>query len=137
MVGNLIIATQAQNINMAGVTVLGYDECQTVLTDSERFSSSIYEHIMGPVMGKTLLEQEGDEHCASRALVSPLFRAKLLERWRVELVEVVVHELIDRFAPRGKADLVGVHVCVCAGDRAADGIAAAGLCAVSAARSSC
>jgi hypothetical protein len=35
-----------------------------------------------------------------------LFRAKLLERWRTELVEVVVHELIDRFAPRGYADLV-------------------------------
>ena len=47
---------------------------------------------MGPVMGKTLLEQEGDEHRASRALVSPLFRAKLLERWRIELVEVVVHD---------------------------------------------
>jgi cytochrome P450 len=61
---------------------------------------------MGPVMGKTLLEKEGAEHHSSRALVSPLFRAKLLERWRTELVEVVVHELIDRFAPRGKADLV-------------------------------
>jgi hypothetical protein len=33
-------------------------------------------------------------------LVSPLFRAKLLERWRTDLVEVVVHELIDRFEPR-------------------------------------
>ena len=105
MVGNPIIETPAQNLDMAGVTALGYDECQRVLTDSENFSSSIYENIMGPVMGKTLLEQEGDEHRASRALVSPLFRAKLLERWRTELVEVVVHELIDRFAPRGKADL--------------------------------
>jgi cytochrome P450 len=106
MVGNPIIETHAQNIDVAGVTVLGYDECQKVLTDSDSFSSSIYENIMGPVMGKTLLEQEGDEHRASRALVSPLFRAKLLERWRTELVEVVVHELIDRFASRGKADLV-------------------------------
>lgn len=106
MVGSPIIETPAQNLDVAGVTVLGYDECQAVLTDSDRFSSSIYEHIMGPVMGKTLLEQEGDEHRASRALVSPLFRAKLLERWRTELVEVVVHELIDRFASRGKADLV-------------------------------
>ena len=106
MVGNPIFETSTQNLDVAGVTVLGYDECQTVLTDSDRFSSSIYEHIMGPVMGKTLLEQEGDEHRASRALVSPLFRAKLLERWRTELVEVVVHELIDRFASRGKADLV-------------------------------
>jgi cytochrome P450 len=106
MVGNPIVETPAQNLDMAGVTVLGYDECQTVLTHPENFSSSIYEHIMGPVMGKTLLEQEGDEHRASRALVSPLFRAKLLERWRTELVEVVVHELIDRFAPQGTADLV-------------------------------
>jgi cytochrome P450 len=106
MVGNPIIQTPAQNINMAGVTVLGYDECQAVLTDPDRFSSSVYEHVMGPVMGKTLLQQEGDEHRASRALVSPLFRAKLLERWRTELVEVVVHELIDGFAPRGRADLV-------------------------------
>ena len=106
MIGNPVTETSAQNIDVAGVTVLGYDECHEVLTDSERFSSSIYEHIMGPVMGRTLLEQEGAEHHSSRALVSPLFRAKLLERWRTELVEVVVHELIDWFAPRGRADLV-------------------------------
>lgn len=106
MVGSPVINTPGQNLNVAGVTVLGYDECQTVLTDSENFSSSIYEHIMGPVMGRTLLEKEGAEHHSSRALVSPLFRAKLLERWRTELVEVVVHELIDRFASRGKADLL-------------------------------
>jgi cytochrome P450 len=37
--------------------------------------------------------------------VSPSFRTALLERWRTELVEVVVHELIDRFAPRGRAEL--------------------------------
>jgi cytochrome P450 len=106
MVGNPIIETSAQNLDVAGLTVLGYDECQAVLTNPDKFSSSIYEHIMGPVMGKTLLEKEGAEHHSSRALVSPLFRAKLLERWKTELVAVVVHELIDRFASRGKADLV-------------------------------
>ncbi len=87
------------------MTVLGYDECQTVLTHPDTFSSSIYDQIMGPVMGRTLLELEGAEHRASRALVSPSFRTALLERWRSELVEVVVHELIDRFAPRGRAEL--------------------------------
>jgi cytochrome P450 len=106
MVGSPIFGTSAQTLDVAGVTVLGYDECQAVLTDSERFSSSIYQHIMGPVMGRTLLEQEGPEHRTNRTLLSPLFRAKLLQRWRTELVEVVVHELIDRFAPRGRADLV-------------------------------
>ncbi len=104
MVGNPFDETSSQSL-AAGVTVLGYDECQTVLTQPEGFSSSIYSHIMGPVMGRTLLEVEGAEHRASRALVSPSFRSALLQRWRTELVEVVVDELIDRFAPRGRAEL--------------------------------
>jgi cytochrome P450 len=62
MIGNPVTETSAENIDVAGVTVLGYDECHTVLTDPDRFSSSIYEHIMGPVMGRTLLEKEGSEH---------------------------------------------------------------------------
>lgn len=105
MAGTPFAETSSGRVGDAGVTVLGYDECQTVLTHPDTFSSSIYDQIMGPVMGRTLLELEGAEHRASRALVSPSFRTTLLERWRVELVEVVVHELIDRFAPRGRAEL--------------------------------
>jgi cytochrome P450 len=106
MVGNPFSEVKAAGpLGDLGVTVLGYDECQTVLTHPDTFSSSIYDQIMGPVMGRTLLELEGAEHRASRALVSPSFRTALLERWRTELVERVVHELIDRFAPRGRAEL--------------------------------
>ncbi len=105
MMGNPFSEVSAGQVGDLGVTVLGYDECQTVLTHPDTFSSSIYDQIMGPVMGRTLLELEGAEHRASRALVSPSFRTALLDRWRSELVEVVVHELIDRFAPRGRAEL--------------------------------
>jgi cytochrome P450 len=105
MRGNPFAEVSSGQVGELGVTVLGYDECQTVLTHPDTFSSSIYDQIMGPVMGRTLLELEGAEHRASRALVSPSFRTALLERWRSELVEVVVHELIDRFAPRGRAEL--------------------------------
>jgi len=105
MRGNPFAEVSAHQAGDLGVTVLGYDECQTVLTHPDTFSSSIYREVMGPVMGRTLLELEGAEHRASRALVSPSFRTALLERWRSELVEVVVHELIDRFAPRGRAEL--------------------------------
>ena len=105
MRGNPFAEISSGQVGELGVTVLGYDECQTVLTHPDTFSSSIYDQIMGPVMGRTLLELEGAEHRASRALVSPSFRTALLERWRSELVEVVVHELIDRFAPRGRAEL--------------------------------
>jgi cytochrome P450 len=106
MIGNPFGETASQSLGVAGVTVLGYDECQFVLTHPDTFSSSIYEHIMGPVMGRTLLELQGAEHRASRALVSPSFRTTVLERWRSELVQVVVDELIDRFSPRGRAELV-------------------------------
>jgi cytochrome P450 len=105
MRGNPFAEVGAGQVGDLGVTVLGYDECQTVLTHPDTFSSKIYDQIMGPVMGRTLLELEGAEHRASRALVSPSFRSALLDRWRSDLVEVVVHELIDRFAPRGRAEL--------------------------------
>ncbi len=105
MVGSPFSETTSQTLGSAGVTVLGYDECQTALTHPDMFSSSIYSQLMGPVMGRTMLELEGADHRASRALVSPSFRAALLDRWRSELVEVVVHELIDGFASRGHAEL--------------------------------
>ena len=104
MVGSPFAETSS-GILESGVTVLGYDECQAVLTHPDTYSSSVYNSIMGPVMGRTLLELEGADHRASRALVSPSFRAALLDRWRSELVEVVVDELIDSFAPRGRAEL--------------------------------
>ena len=106
MLGNAFTEVTSETIGDQIVTVFGYDECQQVLTDSDTFSSSIYSQIMGPIMGRTLLELEGAEHRMSRALVSPAFRAKLLERWRSELVSVVVNELINRFAARGQAELV-------------------------------
>ena len=106
MLGNAFTEVTSETIGDSVVTVLGYDECHRVLTDPDTFSSSIYDQIMGPIMGRTLLELEGAEHRTSRALVSPSFRAKLLERWRRDLVAVVVDELIDRFASRGRADLV-------------------------------
>jgi cytochrome P450 len=105
MLGSPFTEMSSIQVGDLGVTVLGYNECQTVLTHPDTFSSKIYDQIMGPVMGRTLLELEGAEHRASRALVSPSFRSALLERWRADLVEVVVHELIDRFAPRGRAEL--------------------------------
>jgi cytochrome P450 len=105
MWGNPFAEISSLQVGDLGVTVLGYDECQTVLTHPDTFSSKIYDQIMGPVMGRTLLELEGAEHRASRALVSPSFRSALLDRWRSDLVEVVVHELIDQFAPRGRAEL--------------------------------
>ncbi len=88
------------------VTVFGFDECVQVLRDSETFSSTVYEGVMGMVMGRTILQMDEPEHRVQRALVSPAFRSKMLEKWEEGIVKTVVDELIDRFASRGHADLV-------------------------------
>jgi cytochrome P450 len=88
------------------ITVFGFDEVVQVLKDNETFSSSVYEGIMGLVMGKTILQMDEPEHRVARALVSSSFRSKVLERWEGDLVATVVNDLVDKFIDRGQADLV-------------------------------
>lgn len=90
----------------APVTVFGFDEVVSVLRDDETYSSTVYEGIMGSVMGRTILQMDEPEHRVHRALVAPAFRTKVLERWEDGLVRTVVDELIDSFCERGTADLV-------------------------------
>ncbi len=88
------------------VSVFGFDECVQVLRDNETFSSTVYEGVMGMVMGRTILQMDEPEHRMQRALVSPAFRSKMLEQWEEGVVKTVVDELIDGFCGRGHADLV-------------------------------
>jgi cytochrome P450 len=86
--------------------VFGHDEAVAVLRDHETYSSKVLAEIMGPMLGRTMIAMDEPEHRAHRALVAPAFRPKLLARWEQELVRRVVDELIDTFAPLGRADLV-------------------------------
>jgi cytochrome P450 len=88
------------------ITVFGFDEAVQVLKDHETYSSTVYEGIMGAVMGRTILQMDEPEHRLHRALVSPTFRSKVLQQWEGDLVQRVVNELIDGFAGLGEADLV-------------------------------
>ena len=90
----------------APVTVFGYDEVVQVLRDSETYSSTIYEEVMGMVMGRTILQMDEPEHRSIRTLVASSFRSKMLERWEEDLVARVVNELIDTFIDEGRTDLV-------------------------------
>jgi cytochrome P450 len=87
-------------------TVYSYELVSQVLRDNHTFSSQVYAEMMGPVMGHTILEMDEPEHRRQRGLVAEAFRHKTLLRWEVELVRAVVGELIDKFADRGRAELV-------------------------------
>jgi cytochrome P450 len=86
--------------------ILRYDDCARVLRDNATFSSRVYEGLMGPVMGHTILEMDEPEHKRFRNLAGKAFRQKTLERWETELVEPLAREMIDRFAGLGQAELV-------------------------------
>ena len=86
--------------------VLGHDEVMTVLRDYETYSSDVLAEIMGPVLDHTMIAMDEPEHRAHRTLVAPAFRPKLLARWEHELVQRVLDELINSFAPSGRTDLV-------------------------------
>jgi cytochrome P450 len=88
--------------------VYRYDDVLEVLRDGETFSSAhIIELIMGEVMGKHIMVGMDDPgHRRYRALVSTAFRRGAQARWEAELIQPVASELIDRFAGRGRAELV-------------------------------
>lgn len=69
-------------------------------------SAAFYGEVVTPVMGRTLQTMYGQEHRVNRALVSPAFRQRLMPGYVRPLLEPAAHDLIDRFARRGDADLV-------------------------------
>jgi cytochrome P450 len=105
-----------QRIDMSGMPheeskpvfmVYRHEEVAQMLRDNETFSSAIIIDAFGDVLGKqVMLGMDEPEHGRHRALVSKAFSQKALARWEDELVGRVGNELIDRFADRGRADLV-------------------------------
>lgn len=84
-----------------------HEEVQQMLRDNETFSSAIIIDAFGDVLGKhVMLGMDEPEHGRHRSLVAKAFSQKALARWEDELVGKVGNELIDQFAPRGRADLV-------------------------------
>ena len=87
-------------------TVTSWAGADRVLKDWRTFSASINAEMMQPYMGELMLGLDGDEHRRYRSLVARAFRRSTLERWRGELIEPVIEELLDDIAPAGQADLV-------------------------------
>ncbi|HEY8514759.1 MAG TPA: cytochrome P450 [Candidatus Binatia bacterium] len=83
-----------------------YDDVHRALKDSGTFSSRGNARGIGLVMGRTILEMEGAEHLRLRRLVTPAFSPRALREGLDEVVERIVHQLVDGFARDGHADLV-------------------------------
>ena len=84
-----------------------YETCAQILRDNVTFSSAAIRELMELVMGPfVLVGMDEPEHKRHRALVSAAFRHKALVQWESAVVQPIMHDLIDKFADRGSAELV-------------------------------
>jgi cytochrome P450 len=87
--------------------LLSHAVVNDVFRDEGTFpSAEYYGRVVTDVLGRNLQCMFGEEHRLNRALVSPAFRQRLMPGLIGPLLEPVAHELIDRFASKGSADLV-------------------------------
>lgn len=86
--------------------VTRYGDVVAALRDATLFSSRGNARGIGLVMGRTILEMEGQEHLRHRRLATPAFSPRALRAGLDEVVERIVNHLIDSFERDGSADLV-------------------------------
>ncbi len=86
--------------------VYSHEAVSQVLRDGKHFSSGMYKDSIGVVMGPTILVMDEPEHGRYRGLIQMAFTKKEIDYWEHELVRPIVNGLVDRFAGRGRAELV-------------------------------
>jgi cytochrome P450 len=70
------------------------------------FSTRNYEISLEPVFGRSLLQMDGAEHSRKRALVTPYFRGKGLEKWTPVITRNIAM-ILDRSVTTAATDLAG------------------------------
>ena len=70
------------------------------------FSTDMYEWMIEPAHGPTLLSKHGAEHSRYRNLVAPFFRGALLETDFMPMIEAQARSMIEQWHADGSCDLV-------------------------------
>ncbi|MGH2829671.1 MAG: cytochrome P450 [Actinomycetota bacterium] len=99
-------AAGVEHFGARATMVYSFQACEHVLRDGETYSARINGRWMRPLLGRTILEMDGQEHLVHRGLIGHAFRPRAVAGWEDTLIRPIAHELIDSFAPRGKAELV-------------------------------
>ncbi len=85
--------------------VVGYEQVEAVLKDTETFSSSWYDPQLIPSVGRSILHMDPPEHQRHRLVVQPAFSQQEMRWWQREYVRPACDLYIDRFAAAGRAEL--------------------------------
>lgn len=87
-------------------TAYSFDAVKAVFTDNITFSTRIYEDMVRPLQGPTILEMQEPEHATYRRLHEFAFARSSMKRWDTELVGPLVDRTIAKFRDNKRADVV-------------------------------
>lgn len=88
-------------------TVVGTNEILEVLTDTDRFSNAAYKFNLGETFGQgSISTMDNPEHGRWRKIFQKIFLPQYVKTWGDTIVDPVVRNLMDKFIPLGKADLI-------------------------------
>jgi cytochrome P450 len=92
---------------MPAVLVTRYDDLRAFLSDQERFpGGEVYRFQTEASIGRTFISMDGRDHDVYRQRATPAFRSRATARFVDAELTPLAHEIVDRFAAKGEADLV-------------------------------
>lgn len=97
------------DVTMAGLAhylVLGYDLVEQIFLDPATYSNRLYSRNLGISFGRSVSTMDAPEHPRFRKIFQKAFLPNTVSQWGESLVDPVVRGLMDKFASRGRADLV-------------------------------
>ena len=91
---------------MDAILFTRWEDVHDAFGDDAKFpGGDFYEGAIEPVVGRTFISMNGKEHNLHRKLATPAFRSRAVTRFDEEALLPLAHEVVDRFADWGHADL--------------------------------
>jgi cytochrome P450 len=88
-------------------TVVGTNETTEILANPERFSNAAYKLNLGTSFGMgSISTMDNPEHGRWRRIFQKIFLPQYVKTWGETIVDPVVQGLMEKFIPRGTADLI-------------------------------
>lgn len=86
--------------------VTRYDDVVEIMKNTTVYSSRANQRGIGMVMGRTILEMDGQEHLRHRKIISPALLPSALKGATAGRIAEIANMLIDELIGAGRADLV-------------------------------
>ena len=87
-------------------TALSFEAVNKVFMDGETFNNKVYELLLKPAIGDTLLNLDGGEHKRLRNVSKPWFKPSFTDGWWTDKwIVAAVDEIFDRLCTKDHADL--------------------------------